>query len=294
MPVQLTRFLARMLSWLPLRMNQATGGAIGFLVWLLNGKLRRITDVNLSLCYPDLDEAERRQLCRRSLVETGKQLTECAWIWHRPVAQTEKKILDIPGHEFMLEAQRAGKGCLFVSPHLGNWELCSIPLSKDEPFTYFYRSPRNAALDSVLIDWRAHVRGQPASLDAAGIRRGLKILKSGGIVGILPDQEPDRQNGVFAPFFNHPTLTITLLSRLAQRSGATVLYCVAERLPKGRGWHFHIRPAAEAVSSNDSLLATTALNRGVEDCIALCPEQYLWSYKRFNTPQDGSRRPYAK
>lgn len=294
MPVQLTRLLARVLSWLPLRMNQALGGFIGFMVWAFNGKLRRITEVNLSLCYPQMELALRRQLCRRSLIETGKQLTECAWIWHRPVAQIDRLIVDIPGHELMLEAQHSGKGCLFVSPHLGNWELCSVPLSRQEPFTYFYRSPRNAALDSVLIGWRAHVRGQPASLDAAGIRKGLKILKSGGIVGILPDQEPDRQNGIFAPFFGKPTLTITLLSRLAQRSGSTVLYCVAERLPKGRGWRFHILPAEPAVTDSDALTATTALNQGVESCIALCPEQYLWSYKRFNTPEDGSRRPYVK
>lgn len=292
MSVQLIRLLARMLSWLPLRMNQAVGAAIGSCAWLFNGKLRHISEVNLKLCYPDMDERQRARLCRRSLIETGKQMTECAWIWHRPVAQVEQKIVEIPGQELMHEAQRSGKGCLFVSPHLGNWELCSAPLSQDEPFTYFYRSPRNERLDSVLIRWRAHLRGQPASLDAAGIRRGLKILKSGGIVGILPDQEPDRQNGVFAPFFHKRTLTMTLLSRLAQRSGATVLYCVAERLPRGQGWRFHILPADSAVSSEDAQEAATALNSGVERCIALCPEQYLWSYKRFNTTEDGSRRPY--
>ncbi len=290
----LTRLLARMLSWLPLRMNQAVGAAVGFLVWALNGKLRRITDINLKLCYPQMDPHQRRRLSRDSLIETGKQLTECAWIWHRPIEQTESRIVDMPGEELMLEAQQSGKGCLFVSPHLGNWELCSAPLSRDEPFTYFYRSPRNPRLDNILIRWRAHLRGKPASLDAAGIRRGLKILKSGGIVGILPDQEPDSSNGVFAPFFGRPALTITLLSKLAQRSGATVLYCVVERLPKGKGWRFHILPADEAVSDSDPLQAATALNSGVERCIALCPEQYLWSYKRFNTTHDGAPRPYAR
>ncbi|MGQ7845505.1 lysophospholipid acyltransferase family protein [Granulosicoccus sp. 3-233] len=294
MSVQLTRLLARILSWLPLRMNQTIGATLGLCVWALNGKLRRITDVNLDMCYPDMNEAQRRRLSRLSLMETGKQLTECAWIWHRPIAQTEQLIIDINGEELMLEARKSGKGCLFVSPHLGNWEVCSAPLSSDEPFTYFYRSPRNSRLDSELIRWRAHLRGHPASLDAGGIRRGFKILKSGGNVGILPDQEPDQANGVFAPFFGKPALTMTLLSGLARRSGATVLYCVAERLPRGKGWRLHILPADEAVSSSDAEQAATALNSGVERCIALCPEQYLWSYKRFNTTHDGSPRPYAR
>ncbi len=292
MSVKLIRLLSRALSWLPLHANQMLGAALGRFAWLQNGKLRRITEINIGLCYPHLTDEERRGLAHRSLIETGRQLTECAWIWHRPIQQIEKKIVEIRGDTWLDEAQQAGKGCLMVSPHLGNWELCSLPLSRQKPFTYFYRKPRQVDMDSVLIQWRAHLRGQPATLDAAGIRQGLKILKSGGILGILPDQEPDRANGQFAPFFENPTLTMTLLSKLANRSDAAVLFCVVERLPQGKGWIFHIIPADKAVSSRDLDEATAALNRGVEQCIALCPEQYLWSYKRFNTCEDGSRSPY--
>ena len=292
MSVQLIRILSRALSWLPLRANQSLGAALGRFAWLQNGKLRRISEVNIRLCYPQLTNEERRELARRSLIETGRQLTECAWIWHRPIQQIEKKIVETRGSSWLDAAQQTGKGCLMVSPHLGNWELCSLPLSRLKPFTYFYRKPRQSGMDSVLIQWRAHLRGQPATLDAAGIRQGLKILKSGGIVGILPDQEPDRPNGQFAPFFQNPTLTMTLLSKLANRSDAAVLFCVVERLPGGKGWIFHIIPADKAVSSRNLDDATTALNQGVEQCIALCPEQYLWSYKRFNTRADGSRSPY--
>ena len=292
MSVKLIRLLSRALSWLPLRANQMLGAALGRISWLQNGKLRRITEINIRLCYPQMAEEQRRDLARRSLIETGRQLTECAWIWHRPIPQIEKKIVEIRGHNWLDEAQKAGKGCLMVSPHLGNWELCCLPLSRQRPFTYFYRKPRQAVLDSVLVQWRAHLRGQPATLDAAGIRQGLKILKSGGMVGILPDQEPDRANGQFAPFFQNPTLTMTLLSKLANRGDAAVLFCIAERLPQGKGWIIHIIPADKAVSSRDLTEATTALNRGVEHCIALCPEQYMWSYKRFNIREDGSRSPY--
>ncbi|NND89953.1 MAG: lysophospholipid acyltransferase family protein [Granulosicoccus sp.] len=293
MSVQLLRILSRMLSWLPLRTNQAVGAALGHLAWRLSSRQRHITEVNLKLCFPDMSDAERHELAHQSLMQTGRQLTECAWIWHRPVQQTLDRIVEVRGQALLDEARASGKGIIMVSPHVGNWELCLLPLSRQSEFTYFYRSPRQPGMDDLLVGWRAHLGGKPAALTASGIREGLKILKSGGTVGILPDQEPDRQNGVFVTFFNHPALTMTLLSRLAHRSGAHVLFCVAERLPAGRGWRFHILPAEEAISSEDLSIATAALNRGVETCIALCPAQYLWDYKRFNTPEDGSRRPYA-
>lgn len=292
MSLLLIRTLARMLSLLPLRVNQWLGGMLGNIAWLSRSSLRRITEINLQLCYPDMERAQRQNLARQSLVETGKQLTECAWIWHRPVNQTLQKILEVRGQALLDDVTKSGEGLIMVSPHVGNWELCSLPLSRRAAFTYFYRSPRMTGLDDVLVKWRAHLGARAATLDAGGIRNGLRILKTGGTLGILPDQEPDPGNGVFAPFFDEPALTMTLLPRMANRSGARVLYCVAERLPRGKGWRFHVLPAEDALSSDDMLEATSALNRGIERCIALCPAQYLWDYKRFHTREDGTRRRY--
>lgn len=292
MSVQLIRVISRALSWLPLRLNRAVGASLGKLAWIANGSLRRITQINIDLCYPHLSAEERVELSRLSLIETGMQLIECTWIWHRPVQQTESRIVEIRGQALLDDARRSGKGIIMVSPHIGNWELCALPLSRGHPFTYFYRSPRKKAMDRLLVEWRAHLGGQPAILDAAGIRQGLKILKSGGVLGILPDQEPDLQNGQFAPFFGEPALTMTLLSKLAERSGAIVLFCVAERLYDENGWRLHILPAEPAIASKDLAEATVALNHSIEQCIALCPSQYLWDYKRFHTKADGTRRNY--
>ncbi len=109
MSVQLIRILSRALSWLPLRANQSLGMALGRFAWLQNGKLRRITEVNIRLCYPKTTDEERRELARRSLIETGRQLTECAWIWHRPIQQIEKKIVEIRGNSWLDEAQQMSK-----------------------------------------------------------------------------------------------------------------------------------------------------------------------------------------
>jgi KDO2-lipid IV(A) lauroyltransferase len=280
------------LSWLPLRANQLLGALIGHISWLCQSSQRRITEANLRICYPGMPLDEVRLLARRSLVETGKQLTESAWIWHRPIDQTLNKHIEVRGQELLEEAIQAGIGVIMISPHLGNWELCTLLLSQQHPFTYFYRSPRQEGMGELLVKWRSHLGGKPASLDAAGIRQGLRVLKKGEILGFLPDQEPDQDNGIFAPFFNEPALTMTLLSKIANKKDYPILFCVAERLPKAKGWRLHILPGDDKIASHNLLEATTALNAGVESSIGLCPAQYLWDYKRFNTLADGSRRPY--
>jgi len=284
--------LTKALSRLPLRVNQMVGANLGRLAWLTRSRQRRITEVNLRICFPAMPEDELQLLARRSLIETGKQFSESAWIWHRPIKQTLSKPIEIRGEQLLLDAIQNDKGVVMISPHLGNWELCILLLSQRHPFTYFYRDPRQKGMGELLVKWRAHLGGKPASLDAAGIRQGLRVLKNGEILGFLPDQEPDAENGVFAPFFNEPALTMTLLSKVAKKSDYPILFCLAERKPRASGWILHILPADPKIASHDIEEATAALNKGVEDCIGICPDQYIWDYKRFSTLEDGSRRNY--
>lgn len=283
---------SKLLSLLPLALNQSVGTLLARAAWLGNSRARRITEFNIRHCFPDMPANEQAKLSYESLKHTGRQLAECAWIWNRPASQTQQLIRETRGEQLLKDALDSLEGVIVVSPHIGNWELCALPLSALAPFTYFYRSPRNEALDPLLLKWRAHLGGQPASLDAGGIREGLKIIKKGGMVGILPDQEPDPDNGVYAPFFNQPALTMTLLPRLAARSGAHVIYMVSERLPDAQGWRIHYLPADPTITDDNPEVAAAAVNRDVERCIQLCPAQYLWDYKRFNTLSDGTRRRY--
>ncbi len=285
-------FASKILSLLPLPLNQKLGALVGRAAWLGNSRARRITEFNIAHCFPDMPANEQATLSYQSMKHTGRQLLECAWIWNRPASQTQQLIRETRGEQLLRDAVNSPKGVIVVSPHIGNWELCALPLSTLARFTYFYRSPRNPALDPLLLKWRAHLGGHPASLDAGGIREGLKILKKGGMMGILPDQEPDTDNGVFAPFFNQPALTMTLLPRLAARSGAHVIYIVSERLPDAQGWRINYLAADPAITDDDPVVAATAVNGDVERCVKLCPAQYLWDYKRFNTLPDGTRRRY--
>jgi KDO2-lipid IV(A) lauroyltransferase len=110
------------------------------------------------------------------------------------------------------------------------------------------------------------------------------------VVGILPDQQPKQGEGEFAPLFGTPALTMVLLSRLAQRTGATVLFAFAERLQDGRGFRLHFLPAPPGVADPDLATAVAALNRGVEDCVRIAPAQYQWHYKRYSIRPPGDTR----
>ncbi|HKR76960.1 MAG TPA: lipid A biosynthesis acyltransferase, partial [Rhodanobacter sp.] len=125
-----------------------------------------------------------------------------------------------------------------------------------------------------------------------GVRTLYKRLAAGGTVGILPDQKPRAGEGEFAPFFGREALTMVLLPRLAARTGATVLYAFAERLPRGVGYCIHFLPAPDGLVDADLASACSALNRGVEACVDLAFAQYQWQYKRWSA--DDRPSPYDR
>jgi len=292
MRVFLVKAVVSLLGCLPLRMNQQLGATLGWLAWVTHSSLRRNTMLNLAMCFPDWSEAEQLRVGKASLIETGKALTESAWIWRRPTEQLEALIMGVQGEELLARARNEGRGVLMATPHLGTWEFCTLPLSRERPITYLYKSPRASALEPLLIKWRGNLNAWPARLDRNGIKQVLNELRNSGTVGVLPDQEPDRDSGVFAPFFGHSANTMTLLAKLASRGNACVLFCYSERLSKGRGWQIHYVEADRDIADKNKLVAAEALNRSVERCIKMCPTQYLWSYKRFRLLPEGGRRAY--
>ena len=127
--------------------------------------------------------------------------------------------------------------------------------------------------------------------EGPAVRQLWKVLKDGGAVGILPDQQPKAGDGEFAPFFGVQALTMTLLARLAQRTGATVLLAWCERIDGGPGFALHIEPAPAAMADADGPRAVAALNAQVERIAARDLAQYQWTYKRYTLRPDGSGQP---
>ena len=187
----------------------------------------------------------------------------------------------------------AGNGVILLLPHLGNWELFNPMLTQRGSFYALYRSARIEQVDRLIRESRERTGCRMAPATSGGVRLLLRALRDGEVVVILPDQEPVKSAGDFGEFFGVPALTMTLVRGLLQRTGATALFGVALRDATGR-FEVNYLAAPEGLDDEDVRVALTRLNRGVERCIRLCPEQYQWSYKRFKTRPEGELTPYRQ
>ena len=287
-PVQaaVLKALIRGFAILPLSWAQSLGALVGWLLWQIPNRLRRTTQSNLALCLPELTDDERRRLAKTSLIASGKTVAEVGAVWFWRTEKLLDCIEGVEGEDHLLRELEAKQGALVLVPHLGNWEILSRYLQVRTQVMALYRPPRIVEMDTFIRQARERHGAELVPADRSGMRRIVEALTAGEGVGMLPDQEPLKQHGVFAPFFGTPALTMTLVSRLARRYGAAPLFGYCERTAKGR-FRFHFQPAPDGLDSEDLEFATTQLNRGVEQCVRRCPEQYTWSYRRFRTRPPG-------
>lgn len=279
----------RAISRLPLSLIHRFGTCIGRLLLKIPNKQRRNALINVRLCFPHLDTAQALAFRRRSFLEYGKTYSEVAYLWLRPTRKVLSLVREVSGGELL--HRHDGRGVIVLSPHLGAWELAGLYLSTQGPTTTLYKP--QPELDWLIREVRGRAGAELAPTDRQGIRKLMQALQRGEYVGILPDQEPRMSPGsVFAPFFGIPALTVLLINRLARKTGARVIFLFAIRLPRARGFHIHCLPAPVGIDSKDEITGATALNRGIEDAINTCPEQYLWAYKRFRRCPHGMPKVY--
>lgn len=281
-------------SWLPLRLNQMLGTGLGYLLYWLPNSNRRVTQINLAQVYPQLTEQQREKLVKASLIETAKATTELGPVWCWDSSKLVALVKEVKGQELLDQAVAEGKGVIFLAPHIGSWELIGTYLSVLYPCTFLYRPPNVQSIEKFMVDSRGRSGAKLAPTDARGVRLLMQALKKNEITAILPDQDPGESGGIYAPFYGRPARTMTLVSKLLQKTESAALFVVMQRLPKAQGYVLHILPADEKVASDNPEEATEALNRGVEACIAVAPQQYLWSYKRYRKPPPGIQDIYKK
>ncbi|HZH44129.1 MAG TPA: lauroyl acyltransferase [Lysobacter sp.] len=260
----------------------------------------RVARRNLELAYPELLPGERTQWHRAILRTTARQALETLRLWTRPPARNLPLIRETSGVELFEQARADGRGVIVAAPHYGNWELLNQWLASRTPLAILYRPPESAIGEAFLNHVRAAFGDRVTQVRAEGpaIRQLFKLLKDGGVVGILPDQQPKAGDGEFAPFFGVQALTMTLLGRLAQRTGACVLFAYCERLEAGRNgepaFALRFEAAPEDIADTDPQYAVAALNAAVERIARRDPAQYQWTYKRYTLrpPGSGERNPY--
>ncbi len=269
-------------SRLPLPWLHAIGALAGAIGYRCASRFRGLIDANLAQAgYTDA--ALRRQAAR----EIGKAMFEVPAIWLRPHAEVAALVREARGWDLVEAAQEADRPIVFLTPHLGCFEITAqyyahrAPATK--PVTVLYRRPRQAAFSPLMQAGRGRANMKLAASDLGGVRALIRALKSGESAGVLPDQTPRFGEGAWAPFFGRPAFTMTLVARLARASDALVLLIHAERLPRGRGYRIVVEPFGEPFVA-DATAAATQMNHALERLIRRLPAQYLWNYNRYKVP----------
>ncbi|MBC2768864.1 lysophospholipid acyltransferase family protein [Pusillimonas minor] len=276
-------FLLRLLASVPLPVLHAIGRVAGRLVYALPGK------------YRDRLQANARQagynspaFARAAAAQAGAMIMELPKVWLRNTECLSKVVTD--EDEVVKAALAEGRGILYLTPHLGCFEITARYLTQHGPITVMFRPPRKPVLAPVMDAARntSGVKAVPANMQ--GVREFVRALKRGEAVGMLPDQVPTQGDGVWAPFFGRPAYTMTLAGKLAAQTGVAVILMAGERLPKGKGWRLHYSRLPEPLPT-DAAGQARLINAAMETLIRKFPTQYLWSYKRYKVPEGAPPPP---
>lgn len=287
------KFVFVAVSLLPNTVAQSLGKIVGVLLNRYSKREKKVAVINIARCFPELSSDEQQRLVKQTLIENCKTLLEIPRIFRKGGRYAIDLITEVEGISHYHNATKNGKGVILLAPHLGNWELTVHYLNQFSPITAMFAPPKQTFLNEIMRKGRQSSGATLVPADGAGVRAQLKHLKQGGVIGILPDQNPKHGHaGVFAPFMGHDAYTMLLVNSLAKRTDATVLLTFAERLSAGKGYKLHVIPAPLGMDADDELVAATVLNQGVEACVRVAPAQYQWTYKRFVVQPDGKSSPY--
>lgn len=280
--MSLPSVVLRLVGRLPLRLLHALGALLGWAIYGISPTYRRNLRGNLR--QAGYGEARVR---REAIAAAGQMLAELPAVWFRPHAEVAALVREAHGMHEALAARAQGAALLFLSPHMGCFEMASQYLALHMPITVLYRPPKMAWVEPLMLHGRNRPNVRVAPADVRGVRAIFKALKLGEAVGFLPDQVPGEGEGEWAEFFGRPAYTMTLAAKLAEREGVRCFLVFARRLPRGRGYAIVLRPFPQALPDEPP---TRRLNRALEALVRECPGQYLWSYNRYKVPH-GARAP---
>lgn len=271
------KFILNLFSIMPLRLNHFVGALIGRAMYFLKTHSRLVVCKNIELCFPELNQSEQQILVKKSLIESGKGLSESGFVWCNSFEHNAKYITKTNGIEHLDSEQKT----ILLVPHFGCWEIAARVVSLHKPTTFMYKELNDKKQNALLLSLREQQDLGMASANKKGVLKLQRALKAGQLVAILPDQYPGEEGSVLVPFFGHDAITMTLLVKLARKNNAKVVMTWAQRLDKGQGYELNCKPV-NILSNTGKLEDDVAKMNGViEGLIRTQPEQYLWDYKRF-------------
>ena len=277
-----------LIAQLPVRLNQAVGYGMGWLLYRLAPARRRIAEINIGLCFPELDAQAQAQMVRGVINACGLSFAETAMALWGAVDKMRGRY-EITGLEHIEKAQAEGKGVLLMGSHLTTIDISGLMMAYHIQADVLYRSHPNPLMSYAIA--RARSRVNEDAIQRNDTRKLIRNLRKGRIVWYAPDQNYASAQNVFAPFFGIPAATVVATSRIAQLSGAAVIPFFCYRQPGGR-FRLVVQPPLDNFPSGDDVADATRVNRILEDAIRVAPDQYLWVHRRFKTRPAGEPSVY--
>ena len=282
-------FIFWLLHFLPLPLLALVGQGLGMLFYLIGRERRRVTRINLSLCFPELDADARERLVRRHFRALGRSILErCISWWSR--GERIRRLVRVEGIEHLQAV--LGKPLIMLAPHFVGLDMGGSRIALDVHAASMYSKQKNPVLDRLLLHGRQRFNAPYLFSRKDNVRSVVKVMRRGIPFYYLPDMDFGPRDSIFVPFFGVPTATITGVSRLARLAGAAVVPVITRQLSWGRGYVLTYYPAWENFPTSDVEADTRRVNAFIETRIREMPEQYYWVHKRFKTRPEGEVKFY--
>lgn len=294
----LARWLLLGLGALPRRLALIAGIGAGRLAYILAGNLRRTGERNVQIAFPELDNNQRSKMLRGCFKNLGRLLGEFSQ-FHKTTPEKLRGIIeyDQVGLAHLRQAEAEGHGVIFLTGHIGAWELLSFGWSALEyPISFLVRPIDNPFIEEMIERIRSRF-GNRAIGKKTAARQALRVLREGGTLGILSDLNTQEYEGVFVPFFGKLACTTAGIATLALRTDAVIIPTCAVWNDQKQRYFFHGDPPIELVRTGDQQkdieVNTARFAAAMERMVRLYPDQWLWIHKRWKTRPAGEADLYA-